>query len=379
MKFVCERCGESDPKYIGYRNGKPYCRRCIKFKGESAPVKESKETDNALQIQYSLTKEQRRISTRIIKNYIEGTSTLIKAVCGAGKTELVYGVISYALSKGHSVGFAIPRRDVVIELEERIRRAFPKNSVVSVYGGHHEILSADIVILTTHQIYRYEQYFDLLIMDEVDAFPFSGDPMLLHFSEGSVKRVLVMMSATPEYSLIHYFDEPKHEILELNTRYHHHGLPIPKIVTPIVFLKFDYLLKKLDEYRILKKPVLIFVPTIKIGEKLYKQLKERISGGNFVHSKRRGRQTIINDFKHGKYRYLVTTAVLERGVTIKNLQVIIYDADHEVYTQAALVQISGRVGRKYDAPEGEVIFISSYVTDEMEKAQAEIKSRNLFL
>jgi len=379
MKFVCERCGESDLRYIGYRNGKPYCRRCIRFKGEKAPEPKTVITENALQIKYSLTKEQRRISTRIIKNYIEGTSTLIKAVCGAGKTELVYGVISYALSKGHTVGFAIPRRDVVIELEDRIRSAFPKNKVVSVYGGHHDILSADIIILTTHQIYRYERYFDLLVMDEVDAFPFSGDPMLLHFAEDSVRRTLVMMSATPEHSLLQYFDQPKHEILELNTRYHGHKLPVPEIVIKPPFFKFEYLRKKVDGFRILHKPVLVFVPTIELASTLYKALKECVSGGNYVHSKRKGRSKIINDFKQGQYNYLVTTAVLERGVTIKNLQVIIYDADHDVYTQAALVQISGRVGRKYDAPTGEVIFLSTYFTDEMENARNEIKSKNMFL
>lgn len=379
MKYVCPRCGESDPKYIGLKNGEPYCRRCIRFKGELASTQKVIETDNALQLKYSLTKDQRRVSTRIIKNYIEGVSTLIKAVCGAGKTELVYGVISYALSKGHTVGFAIPRRDVVIELEERIRQAFPKNKVASIYGGHHEMLNADIVILTTHQIYRYEKYFDLLVMDEVDAFPFSGDPMLLRFAEESVKRTLVMMSATPEHSLLKLFDQPKHEILELNTRYHGHELPVPSIVLKPPGFKFEYLRKKVDSFRILKKPVLIFVPTIDLAEKLYKALKDYISGGNYVHSKRRNRQGIISDFKRGQYRYLVTTAVLERGVTIKNLQVIIYDADHGVYSQAALVQISGRVGRKYDAPEGEVIFLATFLSDEMENARKEIQSRNMFL
>lgn len=379
MKFVCRRCGESNEKYIGYKNGQPYCRRCIRFQGEKAVLLKPKEIDNALEIKYSLTKEQRRISTRVIKNYIEGTSTLIKAVCGAGKTELVYGVINYALSKGHSVGFAIPRRDVVIELAERIQEAFPKCKVTSVYGGHHDLLSGDIVVLTTHQIFRYEDYFDLLVMDEVDAFPFYDDPMLFKFSEDATRRTLVMMSATPDDSLINYFGQPKHEILELNTRYHHHELPVPEIVIKTAMFKFEFLRQKLNSYRILKKPVLVFVPTIKIGEQLYKTLKVTNPGGNYVHSKRRGRGTIIQEFKQGKYNYLVTTAVLERGVTIKNLQVIIYDADHEVYTKAALIQISGRVGRKYDAPTGQIIYLSSFITKEMEAARREIQSKNLFL
>ena len=55
----------------------------------------------------------------------------------------------------------------------------------------------------------------------------------------------------------------------------------------------------------------------------------------------------------------MTTSILERGITIKNLQVIIYQADHTLFTEGILVQISGRVGRKYDAPNGDVIFIAN--------------------
>lgn len=379
MRFICPRCGESSPKYIGYKNDAPYCRRCIRFKGELAPLREVRPLDNALKIDYKLTRDQKRISTRVIKNYIEGKSTLIKAVCGAGKTELVYGVISYAISRGQTVGFAIPRRDVVVELHERLLQAFPKNRVVAVYGGHHNFLDGDIVVLTTHQIYRYENYFDLLIMDEVDAFPFVGDPMLFQLSDNSVKQSLVMMSATPEDSLIRLFSEPNHEILELNTRYHGHGLPVPSIELHVGYFKELYLEKKLRYYIAFKKPVLIFAPTIELCREVYKKLKDMFPNGNYVHSKRQNRSQIIKDFKSGLYKYLVTTAVLERGVTIKNLQVIIYDADSEIYTKSALVQISGRAGRKYDAPDGEVIFLASLLSESMEEAKREIENKNMFL
>ena len=73
---------------------------------------------------------------------------------------------------------------------------------------------------------------------------------------------------------------------------------------------------------------------------------------------------------------LVTTAVLERGVTVKDLQVIIFGADHPLYTSSALIQISGRVGRKKDAPTGEVVFIARRETNEMVEAVNEIKEAN---
>ena len=57
------------------------------------------------------------------------------------------------------VGFAIPRKDVVVELEDRIKDAFPLNNVVRVYGGHTDLLDGDIILLTTHQLFRYNKYF----------------------------------------------------------------------------------------------------------------------------------------------------------------------------------------------------------------------------
>ena len=104
-----------------------------------------------------------------------------------------------------------------------------------------------------------------------------------------------------------------------------------------------------------------------------------MKNGTFVHSKCKNRTQIIKDFKEGKYDYLVTTAVLERGVTFKDLQVIIYDADSEIYDAQALIQISGRVGRKIDAPEGEVIFLVNKETDEIRKAIRTIQDKNRHL
>ena len=129
----------------------------------------------------------------------------------------------------------------------------------------------------------------------------------------------------------------------------------------------------------MNKPVFIFTPTIDICEKIFNLLHLFVRGGNYVHSKHPNRAEVINTFRKGKYKYLVTTAVLERGVTIKNLQVIIYRADHSIYDQYSLVQIAGRAGRKKDAPTGEVIFIARRKTNEMDKAIEEIEFANSVL
>ena len=216
-------------------------------------------------------------------------------------------------------------------------------------------------------------------MDEIDAFPFNGSDLLYSMFERSVKGNSVLMSATPSENVLKTYRNPGKMILELNIRYHKHALPIPKLIVAESDDKFDSLKKNLDLFLKQNKPVLIFVPTIDKCEEVYNQLKQSFNGGYFVHSKHEKRPRIISDFKHGEYRYLVTTAVLERGVTIRNLQVIVYDADDSLYDEHALIQIAGRVGRKADAPDGEVIFIGETITESMEKARNTIVSKNEFL
>jgi len=377
--FVCPRCGNKDPALIGKKNGAFYCRRCIGFAGEEVVEEESKPKLVKLDLKYSLSKEQKRLSDQIIFNFKSGINTLVYAVCGSGKTEISYGIIAYAMSRGLKVGFALPRRDVVIELYHRLKDAFPANRIVAVYGQHTSTLVGDCIILTTHQLYRYPHYFDLLVMDEIDAFPFKGDPTLIAFFKRSLRGFCVMMSATPSKSIIQEFKKPGHEILTLRTRYHKKPIPVP--VSKLLFgpLKLWMLIRKLREYRRRGKPCMVFVPTVALSMRLYNITKLFVPDGNYVSSKRKQRDLVIKRFKEGKYRYLVTTAVLERGVTIRDLQVIVFGSDDKIYDSAALIQIAGRAGRKADAPNGEVLFLANKESAGMHDAIKEIKYCNTFL
>ena len=35
-KHICNRCGNSDQRFFGIRNGEIYCRKCLMFQGEKA-------------------------------------------------------------------------------------------------------------------------------------------------------------------------------------------------------------------------------------------------------------------------------------------------------------------------------------------------------
>ena len=166
----CKLCGNSDKRYFGKINEKYYCRKCINFKGQLA-FKEETSKDHILSLNFDLSSAQEDISFSIAKARNQKKNVFLYAVTGAGKTELVYRAMLDTLKEGGRVGFAIPRKDVVIDLYPRIKSAFPKTKVIKVHGGNTTVLDGEIVILTTHQLYRYPKYFDFLVFDEIDAFP----------------------------------------------------------------------------------------------------------------------------------------------------------------------------------------------------------------
>ena len=368
IQFKCEICGNEDPKYIGYLNNNPYCRKCIQFKGELASddISYLNGPSKAI-IKYQLSQEQKDISKAVLTNFINHKNTLIYAVCGAGKTELVFEVIEYALNHKMKVGFAVPRKDVVIELARRFQTTFKDNIVIALFGGNTSILYGDIICLTTHQLYRYSKYFDLLILDEIDAFPYKGNDVLEAIFKRSVKGNYVLMSATPDEKTLNDFRQ-NNTVLELFTRYHKKPIPVPKIIIRYSFFKIIFVIRKLKEYENKNLPCFVFAPTIDICESLYSYLKLFFKRIDYVHSKWGKRNEIIDKFREGKLLCLVCTAVLERGVTVKNLQVIIYDADNNIYNDKALLQISGRVGRVIKATSGDVYYVCKKKTEYMEKA-----------
>lgn len=376
MPYRCPICGNTNPIYIGYFKNTPYCRRCLKFIAKQEVENITFNNETVLNLNYELTQKQEAISNQIINNFKARKNTLIHAVCGAGKTELTFKLIQYCLKNNLKVGFSIPRKDVVIELYNRLKDVFINSKVICLYGGNTNDLEGELTVLTTHQLYRYKKYFNLLILDEIDAFPFKNNLVLHSFLNRSLKGNLLLMTATISDYEKETFRNNKYEIIELYQRFHGYKMPVPKIVLKTGIFKLLYLLKKVKEFVDNKKPLLIFVGYIKDSINLFTFINIFVKGGAYLNSKVEKRENIINEFKRGELKYIVTTSVLERGVTLSNLQVIVYDSYKNVFNSQTLIQISGRVGRKKEFPNGEIIFLSYKKTKEMENAIKTIIEEN---
>ena len=84
--FKCPVCGNSDIHSIGYLNGKPYCRRCISFKGEEVEHKLSYLKKAPIHLSCELSLEQKELSDKLVENHKKGIENLVYAVCGFPKT-----------------------------------------------------------------------------------------------------------------------------------------------------------------------------------------------------------------------------------------------------------------------------------------------------
>jgi len=95
-----------------------------------------------------------------------------------------------------------------------------------------------------------------------------------------------------------------------------------------------------------------------------------------VHSEDSARHEKVRRFRQGGIQILVTTTIMERGVTIPEIDVALLGADHHVFTEGAWVQIAGRVGRSAQSPRGEVLLFHYGKTKAMVAAKDHILEMN---
>lgn len=291
-----------------------------------------------------------------------------------GKTEISVESISYFLSKGLKVAYAIARKEVVIELTERFKKIFANANVVGVYGGHHTQLYGDLIVCTTHQLYRYHKTFDLLVLDEVDAFPLKGNETLINISLNSCKGRIIFSTATIDDSLSKVLKKRNYIEVKLYTRPSHKPLIIPRVIYLSRLLHIIYLAIIL---RSMANQCIIFVPNKKLCKTLYK-IYSRLFSCIYVYADLDERQKNIMDFKNKKYKFIFATTVLERGVTIKDVNVIILNFD-KTFDCSSLIQMLGRVGRNIDNPYGEAYILTNHFDSNVRKAINDIKEANSYL
>ena len=163
----------------------------------------------------------------------------------------------------------------MFELYKRLQKDF-SCEIALLHGESEPYFRTPLVVATTHQLLKFYHAFDLLIVDEVDAFPYVDNPTLYHAVKNSVKenglRIFLTATSTDELDRKVRIGELKR--LSLPRRFHGNPLIIPK---PVWLSDFN---RYLDKNRLSPKLKFYIEKQRKTGYPLLILLQKLRKGSN---------------------------------------------------------------------------------------------------
>lgn len=406
---VCQRCGSNQHQEWPSLYGTAFTCQGCKSIGALSSLQvlfqyQDKEQDllpssqRSGQFSFDFTPAQSQAAAELQEwcHINKGKEILVWAACGAGKTEICFPLIKDFLEKGKRVLFAAPRQDVVHDVYPRIQENFGENRVKLLSGAlPPDLAPAPVTVATTHQVLRFRRAFQLIIFDEMDAYPFTDNKVL----EYGIRQALgengrmVYLTATPSEEILQKAGRKECSIIRLPARYHGYPLPVPEIIKirlPAIStgnnpesgklcnnFNISELRKVLKELA-MEGPLLLFVPVIEIVKdwiKIAGQLfPDKAVEGSWSSDPERRKK--VAAFQAGQYDIFVSTSILERGITINGVQVAVLYGDHDLFDVRALVQMAGRTGRTVQCPTGRAIFFAARKTKDMATAIDWIQEQN---
>ncbi|MCT2910573.1 DEAD/DEAH box helicase [Weissella confusa] len=387
---ICQRCATTIKPYWRLADGATYCWACANLgRLSSQDVLLTIPEPRTYEIEPepcvwtgTLTPAQQRVADEQIKALKNGASHLTYAVTGAGKTEMLFPMLTYALQAGKRVAIVSPRVDVIVELAPRIRAAFITDFVTLYGDSPDDYRYTQLVLASTHQLLRFKQAFDVIVIDEVDAFPYAENPQLI----GALHQATALhgshfyLTATPSPRLLREVRRRQMALSLLPRRFH--GNPLPNFTIRRVGEWRKKMPRQLQQllqtYQQTGQRFLLFVPAVADLDTVLTMVQHGTSDMAIAatHATDSERQAKVQAMRDESLQALITTTILERGVTFPGIDVIILGADDAVFSQAALIQIAGRCGRSSSRPFGKVTAFVQERTQTLLAARSEINYLN---
>ncbi|MBR3311706.1 MAG: hypothetical protein IKG15_07820 [Solobacterium sp.] len=209
--------------------------------------------------------------------------------------------------------------------------------------------------------------------DEPDAFPFRGSEVLHGIADTCRKGHCIYLTATPDETMRKAVREGKMKELVLHQRPHGKPVPVPEILTAPALILLIRMFRWIREFS--DKPRMVFMPSVRGAERMVSFM--RLFFPVYVCTGRsEDRDEVIEAFRREKSGLMICTTVLERGVTVENVQVCVFQADSSVFDEASLTQMAGRAGRTFREPEGNVLFLCTERSEQAESCRDHIRAAN---
>ena len=122
---------------------------------------------------------------------------------------------------------------------------------------------------------------------------------------------------------------------------------------------------------------IIFVSNINTCKILHK-IFSHLYSCTYVYAELDTRNQNIKAFKDKKYQFIFATSVLERGITISGIEVIVID-NKNVFDEANIIQMLGRVGRDINNSNGRGYLLINYPNKKTYNVLTYLKKANGYL
>ncbi|MCX6720657.1 MAG: DEAD/DEAH box helicase [Candidatus Staskawiczbacteria bacterium] len=306
------------------------------------------------------------IQHKAITPAIEGKDIIGIAQTGTGKT-LAFGIplVQQILKAGKGKGLIIlPTRELALQVEETIRkigRTFGVKTAVliggaSMYTQVHALRgNPHVVIGTPGRIIDHIQQRTLnlsdvsvLVLDEADRmFDMGFAPQIKKILDVVPKnRQTLLFSATMPDGIVKIATQ--HMKLPVRVEIARPGTTAENVEHELFVVKREQrlpLLKKLlGDY---KGSVLVFVRVKHGARKICDNLKAIGVSAAEIHSNRslNQRKEALEGFKTGRFRVLVATDIAQRGIDVKNIELVInFDLPEAAEDYVHRIGRTGRAG-----------------------------------
>jgi late competence protein required for DNA uptake (superfamily II DNA/RNA helicase) len=316
-----------------------------------------------------------KISNNILK-WFNGREQILNVISlPYNSSEIFLNTIYECINQGKKVLYITHEDENNIEIIELIKKLTDFRDY-TYSKGKDEYIKSTLVLCNHVSAAKLKESFDLIIYDDIRSFPRYSNYEIIDIMKCRAKLGGKLMT----YAVESVFKRGSDLVLPVSDN----KLPVvePRIITTridvnkdIPFVVYEYLNWSIDSDR----KVIVYVPDDEKVENVYKYLsgyRKEFSKNIFYTTHNDKNKKPLFNFNKGKRGILVTDCFEDSLTDYKGVDVMVYFAEHRIFSYKKLVYFCGKAGRGEKFIRGEVIFLSSEESVDMAKAKDITRSFN---
>ena len=318
---------------------------------------------------------EEKISNNILK-WFNGREQILNVISlPYNSSKIFLDTIFECINQGKKVLYITHEDEDTIEIIQLIKKLTDFRDY-SYSKGKDEYVESTLVLCSYVSAARLKETFDLIIYDDIRSFPIYSNYEIMDIMRSLAKSGGKLMA----YSVESVFKLCSDLVLPVGEN----KLPMvePRIITTridvnksIPYVVYEYLKWSIDSDR----KVIVYVPDDEKVENVYNYLsgyRKEFSKNIFYITNYDKNKKPLLDFNKDKKGILVTDCFEDSLTDYNGVDVMVYFAEHKIFSYKKLVYFCGKAGRGEKFIRGEVIFLSSEESLNMAMAKDITRSFN---